>query len=169
MHSLDYSEYYNFICMPNGYVPAMRVVTKLLKVTFLHLSYKGHVSVIYEDGSYLQGNTADSCLQNVKDTIKILKTLGFTVHCEKSILYPTQKLIFLDSMNMIITLTKEKHLTTMEVIKVIGNLVASFPFVPCEQLHYRKLEQNKIILLKHKKGNFDGPIQLSDDSIFELK
>ena len=186
--SLDYNKYYNFVCMPNGYGPAMRVFTKLLKVPFSHLRCKGHISVIYVDDSYLQGNTFDSCLQNVKDTIKILRALGFTIHCEKSILYPTQKLTFLgfifDSVNMSITLTKEKflkivhlcdslcknlHPTIREVAKVIGNLVASFPAVPYGQLHYRKLEHNKIIALKRNKGNFDAPIQLSDDSIVELK
>ena len=69
--------------MPNG--PAMRVFTKISKVPFGHLRSLGQNSVVYEDDSYLQGETYQACLDNISDTIKLLRELGFVIHTVKSI------------------------------------------------------------------------------------
>ena len=69
--------------MPNG--PAMRVFTKISKVPFGHLRSLGQNSVVYVDDSYLQGETYQTCLDNISDTIKLLRELGFVIHTVKSI------------------------------------------------------------------------------------
>ena len=81
--------------MPNGYRPAMRIFTKVSKVPFSHLRSKGFVSVVFVDDSHLQGNSYESCLLNIENTIDLLRSLGFTIHPTKSILTPTQRITFL--------------------------------------------------------------------------
>ena len=160
-------KYYNFICMPNGYGPAMSVFTKILKAPFAILRQKGYFSVVYVDDNYLQGDTIDNCLNNIYDTIELLRQLRFTIHIDKPHLIPTQRITFLgfifDSIHMTIELTKEKkekisalceellnatNISIRQLAKVIGNLVARFPAVPYGKLFYRNLEKDKIISLK---------------------
>ena len=47
------SKIYQYICMPNGYGPAVYIFTKVSKVPFSHLQSKGFVSVVFVDDSYL--------------------------------------------------------------------------------------------------------------------
>ena len=103
---------YQFRAMPNGYVDAMRVFTKLLKPVFSTLREMGYESVIYVDDSLLQGDTAEECHDNVLETVNALQMLGFIIHHSKSTFVPTQKIEFLgfiiDTVNMTITLTLKK-------------------------------------------------------------
>ena len=71
--------------MPNGYGPAMRVFTKISKVPFGHLRSLGHNSVVYVDDSYLQGEIYLACLDNISDTIKLLRGLGFAINRKISV------------------------------------------------------------------------------------
>ena len=59
--------------MSNRYGPAMRVFTKISKVSFLHLRKLGHNSAVYVDASYLQGDTYEFCLHNILDTLNLLR------------------------------------------------------------------------------------------------
>ena len=133
-----------FIVMPNGYGPAMRAFTKLMKPPFSFLRSEGYLSVIYVDDCYLQGDSFTKCAENVIRTIDILESLGFYIKMEKSEIITKQQITFLgviiDSLHMTITLTNEKKrnilklctaaklthtLTIRELAKLIGNLVAS--------------------------------------------
>lgn len=64
----------------------------------------------YIDDSYLQGATYDTCLANIK--VVLFTKLGLLIHPDKSVLYPTQQIVFLgfqlNSVNMSISLTTEK-------------------------------------------------------------
>ena len=172
---------YKFIAMPNGYGPAMRIFTKIVKVAFAHLRKKGNISVAYVDDTYLQGKNYNECLQNTIDTVNHLRSLGFTIHSEKSIFTPTQKIKFLgfefNSINMTVTLTdkkkqKIKNLCT-EILNsktfsihtlasFIGNLIASFPAVPLGKMFYRYLERDKIAALNKARGNFYNNMYLKE-------
>ena len=46
-----------FIVMRNGYGPAMRSFTKLIKPPFFFLGSEGYLSVVYVDNCYLQGDS----------------------------------------------------------------------------------------------------------------
>ena len=50
------------------------------------------------------------------------------------------------------------QISIKEVARILGNIVASFPVVTFEPLHYRMghLEWDKIRDLKYHKGNFEG-------------
>ena len=103
---------FQFCAMPNGYCDAMRVFTKILKPVFATLREQGYESVIYVDDSLLQGDTYQECLDNIKATLRCLQSLGFVIHPTKSVLHPTQEIVFLgfiiNTNDMTVRLTAEK-------------------------------------------------------------
>ena len=98
--------------MPNGYGPPVRIFTKVSKVPFGSLRSQGHNSVVYVHDSYLQRDTYLSCLANILEAIKLLRELGFVIHPDKSVLSPSQTIVFLgfvlSSKNMTLSLTDDK-------------------------------------------------------------
>ena len=60
--------------MPNGYGPALRAFTKLMKPPFSFLRSEEYLSVIYVDNCYLQGDSFTKCAENVIRTIYILES-----------------------------------------------------------------------------------------------
>ena len=179
--------YYQFVALPNGFGPAVRAFTKTLKVPFKVLRAKRHISVVYIDDSYLQGDSYNSCQDNINDTVSLLLSLGFTIHPIKSVLIPTQELTFLgfviNSRNMTIALTLKRSESLVNLCKelinanlvsirflarVIGTLVSCFPAVSHGPLHYRSLERDKITALKFNYGNFNAKMSLNDSSKEEL-
>ena len=105
-------EHLKFVCMPNGYGPAMQIFTKISKIPFSILREKGFLSVNYVNDSYLQDDDYEDCFSNVLNTVEILRSLGFTTHPDKSKFIPTQCITYLgfilNSVQMTITLTLEK-------------------------------------------------------------
>ena len=181
-------EFYEFTCMPNGYGPAMRAFTKISKVPFSVLRNRGHISVVFVDDSILFGETYLDCLNNIRDTIELLLSLGFTIHPDKSVLVPSTKITFLgfivDSVRMTLTLTVEKKLKIKtlcsrvllmhtikirDLAKIIGCLVASFQAVTYGPMYYRHLEQDKILALRMNHFNFEKSTSLSINSQHELQ
>ena len=179
---------YQYTCFPNGLAICPRKFTKLLKPVFSNLRSLGHLSVIFIDDSYLQGADFSLCVKNVQDTVALLDRLGLIIHPEKSVLNPTQKLVFLgfvlDSIKMVISLTNEKackikeacqkllqsHKTTIrEVARVLGMLTASFPGVMFGPLHYRNLDMDKTAALKFSKGNYNKTMTISDEAKHDLR
>ena len=180
-------EYFKFVCMPYGYGPAMRIFTKISKIPFSILREKGFLSVVYVDDSYLQGDDYEDCFSNVLNTIEILRSLGFTIHPEKSKFIPTQCITFLgfilNSVQMTITLILEKKeqilnlcheilkedvVTIRFLSKLIGNLVAAFPAVTLGPFYYRALEMDKAKALRLSNGNYDASVRLSNEAKKEL-
>ena len=104
--------YYHYLRLPNCYAQAPLIFTKLLRLPFGYLRSQGHLSVVYMDDSYLQGDSISSCQSNIANTVSLLQALGFNINREKSVLTPTQSLEFLgfilNSVNMTITLTTRR-------------------------------------------------------------
>ena len=180
-------EYLKFVCMPNGHGPALRIFTKVSKISFFILRGKGFLSVVYVDDSYLQGDDYEDCFSNVLNTIEILRSLGFTIHPDKSKFIPTQCITFLgfilNSVQMTITLTLEKkekilnlhhEILKEDVVairflsKLIGDLVVAFPAVTLCPLYYRVLEMDKAIALQLANGNYDASVRLSNEAKKQL-
>ncbi|XP_077980249.1 uncharacterized protein LOC144435531 [Glandiceps talaboti] len=179
---------YQFTCLPNGLACAPRIFTKLLKPVYSHLRNTGYLSAPYIDDSYLQGDTLDECYNNVEYTYQLLSKLGFTPNDEKSVMIPTQRLVFLgfllDSHLMEISLTLEKAQklinscqklletagpTIRDVAHVVGLMVASFPGNQFGPLYYRNLEMAKIKALKNSHGNFDAVMSIPNDAKMDLQ
>ena len=88
-------KYLKFLCMPKGYIPVMRIFTKISKTSFSVLREKGFLSVAYVGVSYLHSDEYENCFSNVLNTIEILRSLGFTVYQDKSEFIPTQCITYL--------------------------------------------------------------------------
>ena len=74
---------------------SLHVSQMSMVLPFSVLRMQGHTSLVYVDDSYLQGDSYERCLKNVNDAIIMLWSLGFIIHSEKSVLKPTQNLIYL--------------------------------------------------------------------------
>ena len=178
---------WQFNCMPNGLALAPRKFTKLLKPVFATLRAKGHLSSAFLDDSFLLAETRVACLHNVSDSVQLMRSLGFIIHPDKSVLVPTRQIqylgVVLDSESMTVTLTPERkadlvavcsaaarkdHISIREVAKVIGKIVASFPAVMYGPLHYRQMEKEKKEALRHNAGDFDQHMSLSSRAKKEL-
>jgi hypothetical protein len=165
---------YKFTCLPNGLACAPRLFTKLLKPIYSTFLSQGYLSVGYIDDSYLQGDNWQECYNIIQATINLFSQLGFIVHPEKSVMAPSQKLNFLgfivNSNDMTVYLPVERanslkeaakklllkqQPTIRELAKVIGKIVAVFPGSLYGPLHYRRLEQDKIMALKKSRGDYD--------------
>ena len=103
---------YKFVCFPNGLAICPRKFTKLLKPAFAYLRKHGNTSVVFIDDSWLKSGQYDDCIENIVATLSLLDKLGFTVHPEKSILIPTQRIVFLgfvlDSLKCVVSFTPER-------------------------------------------------------------
>ena len=102
---------YKYLCFPNVLAFCPRKFTKLLKPVHLRLRQLGHLSASHIDDSYLQGDDYDDCERNVKHTVKIFDSLGFTVRPEKSSFVPIQRVtlgFIIDPITMTVYPTSEK-------------------------------------------------------------
>ena len=68
--------YYHYLRHPNGYAQAPLIFTKLLWLPFGSLRSQSHLSVVYMDDSYLQGDSVSSCRRNGGGG-----GYGFSFHC----------------------------------------------------------------------------------------
>ena len=79
---------------------------------FYSVFKKGFFSVVYNDDSYLQGDSYEERLSNVLNTVEISRSLGFTMYLDKSSFSPSQCItylgFYLESAQMTINLTPEK-------------------------------------------------------------
>ena len=174
---------YQYTCLPNGLASAPRIFTKVLKPTFSSLRKLGHENVIYIDDSLLASDSIDECNRNIEDTVKLIDSLGLTMHPEKSIMIPPQTIEFvgfvLNSNQMTVTLSDRKandiqlHCINMiktvtmsirDFSKLVGKLVAAEPGVKYTPLHYKPLELQRDLELKKNRGNFDKTMTLSQQS-----
>ena len=102
---------YQFTALVMGYGLSPRVFIKVLKPVFASLRAIGLISTAYID-SCLQGSTFKECQQNIFATVKLMDSLGLTVHLDKSVLIPCRQIVFLGfilcSQTMTVRLTTER-------------------------------------------------------------
>ena len=172
---------YQFTALVMGLTTAPRVFTKILKPVFASLRAKGHISTAYIDDSCLQGDSYETCLANITDTVKLMDGLGLTIHPTKSCFVPSQTIEFVGfilcskTMTVRLTQTKVDDIITMclQIIgqqnititlfsQLIGKLVASEPGVDYAPLYYKPLEKQKETNLKHKRGKYNAFMKVTD-------
>ena len=86
---------WQFDCLPNGLALAPRKFTKLLKPVFAHLRQQGHISTAFLDDFLLLAESELACVDNIQATVQLLRSLGFIVHPDKSVLIPSQTIQYL--------------------------------------------------------------------------
>ena len=173
---------YQFTCLPNGLAEAPRKFTKILKVPYSNLRAQGHDSSVYLDDSALFGLTYERCAQNVECTVKLMDSLGFTVHPEKSCFIPGQSMAYLgfllDSIRMTVSLTTDRiekvkgacllilgqaKVTLRQLAEVVGMLVALEPGAEHARVYYKRTEIYKMEMLKEKRGNFEAKVKVTEE------
>ena len=171
---------YEFMALPQGYTESPRIFTKLLKPVLGFLRSRGHNLVAYIDDSLLQGDTKEECFDNVRETGELMDNLGYTVHPEKSVFQPNQRILFLgfllDSISMTVSVSDEKRTNVCEKIvkllekkrcsirdfaSVLGSLVALDPGVWIGPIFWKRLEIEKIQQLRYSKYNYEKFFKLS--------
>lgn len=179
---------YQFTCLAQGLASAPRLFTKIMKPVFATLRGKGHLSSSYLDDSFLVGSSYDECKANIRDTLDLLRALGFYPNEDKSVIKPTHKIqhlgFILDSIELSVSISSEKLVKLIDiatlvldshririrlVAKLIGHMVSCFPAVEYAELFYRQLEIDKSTALKEAKGNFDALMTCSDRAISDIK
>ena len=107
------------------------------------LPQKIHKIVGYNDDSYLQGTGYDQCLGNVKDTVTLLNKLGLLIHPDKSVLYPTQQIVFLgfqvNSVTMSLHLQLKEHVR-LRMLVLIYRITSPLPFERCSNLGFTHIQ-----------------------------
>ena len=181
-------EMFQFMCLPNGLSSGPRNFTQIAKILFKYLKEKGHLNSNYLDDSFLCGQSYQSCLENIIDTLIVSRKAGFVVHPDKSVVKPTQIMEFLgfilNSLDMTVRLTKRKidnltsiishilqksEITIQELSEIIGKLVATFPGVQYGKLYYRQIDNEKTLALKMSKGDYSAKMKLSNTAKSDLK
>jgi len=135
------------------------------------------------------------CNINIKDTVELVDSLGFTVHPEKSVLIPTQEIQYLgfilNSTEMTVKLTTEKaikikeqckfildkatgnrgkcEISIRDISELVGKMIASEPGVPYAKLFHKRLEIMKNEQLRKNRGNFDAIIPVNDHCLSDIQ
>ena len=148
----------------------------------------GHSSTSYIDDCVLVSLTEKECKQNIEETVSLTLNSGFVVHPTKSVLSPTQRILFLgfwlDSNTMkvklkenkaaeikrlCLKLLKKETITIQKLAQVVGKMVSSFPWVPYGQMYFRHCDNHKTLALKQAKGNFAATTRLPTQCINDLR
>lgn len=177
---------YEFQCLPFGLKSAPRIFTECTKPLMAFLRTQGHRGVIYIDDSLWLAQTITQAQEMCTKVLKVFQKAGFVINQQKSILIPSQKILFLgyliDTVEMKVFLPQEKiKLILIEIRKllssvnpkiqvvahVIGLIVSAFPAIYQGPLYYRSLEKDKTSAL-FQNQLYQAQMMLSQDSQQEL-
>lgn len=171
---------YQFVGMPNGLTSAPRTFTKLMTPVFAHLRTLGHECFGYIDDTFLLADTFEQAQTACNTLAHTLDKLGFVIHEKKSVLTPTQNLVFLgfelDSNAMAVKITpgkiekflravtalKQKKKSTIRAVAgLIGLMISYLPCLTYGGAYIKTLEIEKNFMLRKHKGNFDAKMSIS--------
>ena len=155
---------YKFVCVCFGIKSAPFLFTKLLKPVYAMLREQKIRCFYYIDDSLNMDKEMAVCQSNTKMMLHSLESLGYTVNYKKSVLVPTQRIIFfgfiLESVQFKIFLTEEKVqkiktkaqsllntrlVVVREVASFIGLIINAFHAVLEAPMYYRSLERDKLL------------------------
>lgn len=179
---------YAYTCLCFGLNLAPWLYTKIMKPVLAYLRSNLFLNVSYLDDCWMMGNTFESCLANLKFTIKLFEALGIKINYKKSQLVPSQQVKFLgfiiNSVDMKLTLPSAKKDNLMQKIRkylsvksntihelaeIIGTLISVCPAVKYGQLYTRQLEIEKTVALENSNNSFSAKVFLSDLAIHDLR
>ena len=141
----------------------------------------------YLDDLFLVGTEKQKCVENIAESVSLLRELGFTLNYDKSVLQPTRSINHLGftlcSDTMTVALGSDKFacvkglcesklqcdkLTVRILAGLIGTLVSCFPGVEFGPLYYRHLEKNKSDTLKSNNSDFESAVSLTSQAKQEV-
>ena len=125
----------------------------------------------------LMGDSRKECVQTVKSSLALFKSLGFVVHPTKSVLIPSHKTIYLgfeidsQSMTVVPPLERKRRIlstaskfltgnssTVRELAQFIRQVVSCFQGVKFGPLWCRYMENDKIKALKQNQGDYESKV-----------
>jgi hypothetical protein len=85
---------FKYTVYPNGLSTCPRNFTKLLKPVLCVLRQQGYMLVIFIDDILIIATSYKRCAQTILKAITLLTSLGFVIHVEKSVFFPSKRLYF---------------------------------------------------------------------------
>lgn len=177
---------YELTAMPYGLSSAPRTFTKIMKEVVSYLRFRGFRSVIYLDDILCLGNTYNDCLTNVRETLNLLKCLGFIVNLKKSCVEPQQCCKFLgfmfNSVDMALSLPLDKRSYILQLTQkfsqsatckvrdlahLIGVLTSACPAVRYGWVYTKILERFKFLALQSNQ-NYETKVNIPKDILPDL-
>ena len=162
---------YQFQVLPFGLSAAPRAFTKLLRPVIGLLRRLGFRLLIYLDDIILLNQLKGQLEQERDSTLWLLQRLGFIINWDKSVLSPSQQVVYLgfqiDSTKMTLALPQQKItaiqdeclsllrsdvVSVRQLARLIGKLTASVLAILPAPLHFRQLQmaQSKALLSGHQ-------------------
>jgi hypothetical protein len=177
---------YQFNTLPFGLSSAPYVFTKLLKPAVAILRRLGIRVVLYLDDMLIMAGSKEEARRHLATAMHLLTALGFIINLNKSVLTPTQKVVFLgfclDSRTLLISLPATKiqsvqrmireiltqgQVTALKLSQLLGSMISTHPAILPAPLYYRHLERAKITALRHNPS-YDTVVTTSDEMRKEL-
>ena len=142
-----------------GLSVAPRRFTKLMKEPIRIIRFCNIRIVIYIDDMLLMGSSIQEILTARDSVLYLIAALGLTINWDKSVLEPTQSIVFLGILLETTNLTfrippskiqtlktlckttdKEEHITTRKLASIMGSLMAISPAFTPAPIHLRSLQ-----------------------------
>lgn len=122
-------KFYRFVVFPFGLTSCPRILTKILKPVYAFFRENGIICCYYIDDSLIMNQTFSTCQEQTNIVMSELNNLGFTINDQKSIIIPSQRIVYfgviIDSVEFKVYLKDEK----IEKILRQGQLILSNPRV----------------------------------------
>ena len=178
---MEFYSIYEFICLPFGLSSAPRVFTKVMKPFVSAAHNRGIRLVICLDDIAIISSSRNLSSEGTAIIIQILKSLGFIVNKEKSMLVPSQKVeslgFVIGSVEITVSLPERKmnkllqQATLMwektqylvrDLAHAIGLIVSSFPAISPVRLYFRDLEFCILDAFSANDGDYNSFACLSE-------
>ena len=170
-------ELWKFQSLPFGLRSAPYVFTKILKPVTALLRKLGIRCILYLDDMLIMAQDKKELLSQLSTAMELLILLGFVINTKKSICTPKQTMEFLGfeinskQMSMALPgrkveeikrsvrrLKSEKVVTTKQLARLLGLMVAAHPAVLPAPIYYRQLQWEKIKIVR--QWGYDSRIKL---------
>ena len=170
---------YQYKVLAMGLSSAPRQFTKLLKPVMAALQCQNIAISAYLDDLFISAPTREQCERNVASTIALLRSLGFAVNEQKSVVRPTQVIehlgFIINSQTMTVTLGEDKrqklkqrarpllrpHPSIRQVMSFIGTAEACVVAVEHGHLHKHQLERDKNVAIQEHAGDLSEKMSLT--------
>jgi hypothetical protein len=176
---------YSFKVLPFGLVSAPRIFTNIMKPVFAAFRANIIKCCYYIDDSLVINKNYDECRCESQLTVNESDKLGFTINWKKSVLEPSQRIVFfgliIDLVQFKVFLTeekvqkivslcneilKEKYVAIRLFASLIGLVVHAFNAIFEGPMHYKNMERDKIQKLR-ELNDYDSKMLISNESEVE--
>lgn len=150
--------YYQFRTLCFGPSPAPRIFTKIVSVIAAHLRSLGMRLATYLDDWFLLNQERLNLLSNREITLNLLADLGFLLNVEKSVLQPTQNIVYIgghfqlnkalvaptpdrvQNIQLAVQKFMKENVTARDFLHLLGLCASCILLIPHARLHMRPIQ-----------------------------